>query len=231
MMFITCFSSCESLNQIANSLGISEYEMIAGLKDALTQGMFKSIDAFADPNGNPLVRFAFPGDAAKIEQSLRQMGLSSAVDKVTGKFTRAAASAVNVAKPMLINSIKQMTIRDALNILVTDNPHAATDYFKTTNKDMLLVAFRPIVDSTIKVENANVDWSKIVSVYNLIPMNKQPLEKDLTDFIAARAIDGMFIMIGDEEKQIREKYEFRKTDMMKKAFGYAEEELKKRQGK
>jgi hypothetical protein len=221
-------SSCDVLKNAASILVPSEFEMAAGLKDALTQGLFRSFDAFADPNGNPLVRFVFPGDAAKIEKTLRDLGLDKAVDQVTGKFTRATVAAVGAAKPIFINSIKQMSIRDAAKILITDNNHAATEYFKTTMSPELMVAFRPIVDSTIKLEGANKDWTNIVNIYNKIPFISKPLENSLTDFIAARAIDGMFVIIADEEEQIRTKYEFRKTDMMKKAFGYAEQELKKR---
>jgi hypothetical protein len=62
ILFIT---SCEALKKVASLLVPSEFEMVAGLKDALSQGMFRSFDAFADPNGNPLVRFVFPGDACK----------------------------------------------------------------------------------------------------------------------------------------------------------------------
>jgi hypothetical protein len=221
--------SCEGLKKIASILAPSEYEMVTGLKDALSQGLFKGFDAFADPAGNPLVRFAFPGDAAKIEKSLRDLGMDKIVDQVTGKFTRAMSSAVVAAKPIFLNSVKQMTFKDVVNILVTDNTHAATDYFKTAMSPELMVAFRPIVDSSIKLEGANKDWSTIVNVYNKIPFINKPLEPSLTDFIAARAIDAMFLNVSKEEENIRTKYEFRKTDMMKKVFGYAEEELKRRQ--
>ena len=222
------FSGCDTLKQIAGALAPSELEMALGLKDGLTQGLFRGFNAFADPNGNPLVRFAFPGDAAKIEKTLRDVGLDKIVDQVTGKFTRAMSSAVNTAKPMFINSIKQMTIKDAVNILVTDNTHAATDYFKSTMTPQLLTAFRPIVDSTIKTEGANKDWSSLVNIYNKIPFINKPLESNLTDFISGRVIDVMFLSIANEEADIRTKYEFRKTDMMKKVFGYAEQELKRR---
>ena len=225
-------ASCDALKKAASLLVPSEYEMVAGLKDALSQGLFKSFDAFADPNGNPLVRFVFPGDAAKIEKTLRDLGLNYMVDRVTGKFTHAMSSAVNAAKPIFINSVKNMTIRDAISILVTDNMHAATEYFKSNMKPELMIAFRPIVDSTIKVEGATSEWTSLVNVYNKIPFINKPLENNLTDFIAARAIDAMFISVANEEENIRTKYEFRKTDMMKKAFGYAEEELRRRaQGK
>ena len=226
--FFMVLASCNTLKQIASILVPSEFEMATGLKDALTQGLFRSFDAFADPNGNPLVRFAFPGDAAKIEKTLRDLGLDKTVDQVTAKFTRATSSAVRAAKPIFLQSVKEMNIKDAVNILVTDNTHAATEYFKTTMSPELMVAFRPIVDSTINVEGANKDWSQIVNVYNKIPFINKPLETSLTDFIAARAIDAMFSIVANEEEQIRTKYEFRKTDMMKKVFGYAEEELKRR---
>ena len=222
-------SSCDSLKQIASQVGISDFEMAAGLRDALTQGLFTGFDAFANPQaGNPLVRFAFPGDAAKIEKTLKDIGMDKVVDQVTSKFTRAMSSAVIAAKPIFINSVKRMSIREAASILVTDNLHAATDYFKTSMSPELMTAFRPIVDSTVKTEGANREWNNLVTVYNKLPFINKPLETDLTNFIAARAIDAMFVSVANEEEKIRTRYEFRKTDMMKKAFGYAEEQLKKR---
>ena len=206
----------------------SELEMALGLKDALSQGLFKGFNAFADPNGNPLVRFAFPGEAEKIEKTLRDLGFDKMINQVTGKFTKAMSSAVAVSKPLFFDAVKSMSIKDAAKILVTDNTHAATDYFKATMSPQLMTAFRPIVDSTIKTEGAGKEWSSLVNIYNKIPFINKPLESSLTDFIAARAIDIMFLSIANEEENIRTKYEFRKTDMMKKAFGYAEQELKRR---
>ncbi|RYF96265.1 MAG: DUF4197 family protein [Chitinophagaceae bacterium] len=100
-------SSCDSLKQIASQIGLSEFEMAAGLKDALSQGLFRGFNAFADPNGNPLVRFAFPGDAAKIQKTLKDIGMDKVVDQVTSKFTRAMSSAVTAAKPIFLNSVKK----------------------------------------------------------------------------------------------------------------------------
>ena len=222
-------SGCSTLKK----LGIipSELEMALGLKDALSQGLFKGLDAFADPNGNPLVRFAFPGDAAKIENTLRDLGFDKVINQVTGKFTKAMSSAVNTAKPLFFDAIKNMSIKDAAKILITDNTHAATDYFKQSMKPGLMTAFRPIVDSTIKVEGADKEWGTITKVYNVIPFINKPLENNLTDFISARVVDLMFVMVANEEEQIRAKYELRKTDMMKKVFTWAEQELKKKMQK
>jgi Protein of unknown function (DUF4197) len=224
--FIISFSGCSTLKK----LGIvpSELEMALGLKDALSQGLFKGFDAFADPNGNPLVRFAFPGEAEKIEKTLRDLGFDKIINQVTGKFTKAMSSAVTVAKPLFFDAVKSMSIKDAAKILITDNPHAATDYFKQSMKPGLMTAFRPIVDSTIKTEGADKEWAGITNVYNSIPFINKPLENSLTDFISARVVDLMFRMVANEEEQIRSKYELRKTDLMKKVFTYAEQELKKR---
>lgn len=221
-------SSCDTIKKIADAIAPSEFEMVTGLKDALSQGLFRSFDAFADPNGNPVVRFVFPGDAAKIEKTLHDLGMDKLVNSVTAKFTKATSDAVIAAKPIFLNSLKQMSFRDAVSILVTDNNHAATEYFKSTMSPELMVAFRPIVDSTVKTQGAAKEWTSLVNVYNKIPFINKPLEPTLTDFIAARAVDGMFTIVGNEEENIRTKYEFRKTDMMKKAFGYAEQELKRR---
>lgn len=219
-------SGCSTLKKLG--MVPSELEMISGLKDALSQGLFKSLDAFANPEGNPLVRFAFPGEAEKIEKTLRDLGFDKVINQVTGKFTRVMSSSVKIAKPLFFDAIKNMSIKDAAKILVTDNPHAATDYFKQEMKPGLMTAFRPIVDSTIKLEEADKEWNGITKIYNSIPFISKPLENSLTDFISARVIDLMFLMVANEEEQIRAKYELRKTDMMKKVFAWAEKELQKR---
>jgi uncharacterized protein YwbE len=226
---ILSLTACETLKNIG--LIPTELEMALGLKDALSQGLFKSFTAFADPNGNQLVRFAFPGEAQKIEKTLRDIGLDKKVDQLTGKFTRAMSSAVLVAKPMFIDAVKRMSIKDAAKILVTDNSHAATEYFKQSMKPDLMAAFRPIVDSTIKAEEADKEWNNITGIYNKIPFINNQLESNMTDFISARAIDIMFTMVANEEEQVRSKYELRKTDLMQKAFGYAEQELKRKMQK
>jgi hypothetical protein len=215
---------------VMKNLGLipSEFEMAMGLKEALSQGLFKSFDAFADPNGNPMVRFAFPGDAAKIEKTLNDLGLNKLVNQVTAKFTRAMSSAVSASKPIFLDAVRSMNIRDAVNILITDNTHAATDYFKSAMQPAMITAFRPIVDSTIHTEGADKDWNNITSVYNKIPFIGRPLENSLTDFISARVIDLMFVTVANEEAQIRTRYEFRRSDLTRKVFGYAEQELKRR---
>jgi len=225
--FLAAVPGCSSLKKLGSIP--SELEMIQALRDALTQGLFRSLDNFITPEkGNPLLRFVFPGEAVKIERTLRDLGLNTLINQVTGKFNRAMASAVQVTKPVFFAAVRNMRFRDVMRIVVTDNPHAATDYFKQEMKPDLLIALRPVVDSTIHTEGADREWNNITRVYNSIPLISKPLENNLTDFISARVIDGIFLIVAGEEAQIREKYEFRKTDMMRKVFTWAEQEIKRK---
>ena len=223
------FSSCDTISNIAGSL--SQWEMAQGLKEALTQGLFSGFDAFANPNdGNALLRFAFPGEAAKIERTLRDLGLTTLVNSVTSKFTNAMSLAVREAKPIFINSVKQMSFSDAAGILLTSNRRAATDYFKSAMSPQLMTAFRPIVDSTVRTTGAGREYETITKAYNSIPFLDRKLETNLNDFIAARAIDAMFLYVASEEQNIREKIAFRKTDLLKRVFGYADQYMQGRTG-
>lgn len=220
------FTSCESLQKLSAVLTPSNIEMAMGLKQALEQGLFKTFDAFKNPQVNPALAFILPNDAQKITNTLNNLGFGSYVDKVTGKFNQATSDAVTAAKPIFLNSLRNMTITDAAKILITNNSHAATDYFKATTKTELVAAFRPIADSTIKVQGADKEWSKVVNVINNVPFVNIKLENSLTDFIAARAVDGMYLMVAQEEEKIRQDVSFRQTDLIKRVFGYADEQLK-----
>ncbi len=219
-------SSCSVMKNLGLVLSVAE--AIAGLKDALSSGLFRSFDAVLNPNStdNAIVRFAFPDDADKIQTTLTALGLGPVLDRATAQVNHAMRQSVQAAKPIFVNSIQQMTFRDAMGILVTKNKHAATDYFKETNRQLLMNAFRPVVDSTIRVENIGNDWNRIVSVYNALPLKQQTLESNLTDFIAARMIDGMTLVMAREEEKIRDNISARTTEMMRKAFGYADQQLK-----
>lgn len=228
MLFAT---SCDTLQKIASVLVPNEFEMALGLKQALEQGLFSSFDAYSNPSNNTALGFVFPKDAEKIINLANKAGLGRVINETTSKFNKAISQSFTSAKPIFLQSLKSMNISDAAKILITDNDRAATDYFKATTQNELMRAFRPIVDSTIKLEGADREWRKIADVVNNIPFTNFKVENSLTDFVAARAIDGMFSLVAAEEKKIRTDLNFRKTDLTKKVFGYAEQELKKRSGK
>lgn len=232
-VFCLCsITACDSLKQIGTAIlnTPSEFEMAAGLREALQQGLFKSFDAYSNPANNPALAFVFPKDAQKIINLANKAGLGKVVNQTTDKFNKAVMNGFTAAKPIFLNSLKQMSFKDVVNVLVTDNTQAATDYFKTTTQTSLMDAFRPIIDSTINLNGANKEWKKIADVVNNIPFSNFKVESSLTDFVAARAIDGMYNMVADEEKKIRTDLNFRKSDLVKKVFNYADDELKKKKG-
>lgn len=225
-------TSCDTLKQIGTDLlKPSNLDMVLGLKEALNQGLFKSFDAYSKPETNPALAFAFPNDAQKIINLANQAGLGSVIKPINDKFNKAIASSFTAAKPIFLDAVKSMNFSDVTSILITDNTHAATDYFRTTTNTALMNAFRPIVDSMVNLEGANKEWKKIATIVNNIPFSSFRVENSLTDFVAARAIEGMYNMVAEEEKNIRTNLNFRKSDLTKKVFAYADDELKKRSGK
>ena len=222
-------TACDTIKQLENSLLIpSEAEMATGLRQALQQGLFKGFDAYGNPQSNPALAFVFPKDAQKIIDLANKFGLGSVVNKTTDKFNSAVSKGFVAAKPIFLNSLQNMSFVDVANILLSSNQQAATDYFKTNTHAALMNAFKPIIDSTVQTEGANKEWKKIADVVNNIPFSNFKVESSLTDYIAARAIDGMYNMVADEEKKVRTDLSFRQTDMMKKVFGYADDQLKKK---
>ncbi|WP_346238243.1 DUF4197 domain-containing protein [Niabella insulamsoli] len=214
-------SGCDTLQNVAGSL--SNFEMSQGLKEALTQGLFSGFEAFANPDqGNALVRFAFPGEAAKIEKTLRDLGLTSVVNNVTSKFTNAMSLAVQKSKPIFLNAVKRMSITDAAGILLSGNQNAATQYFKASMTPELMTAFRPIVDSTVRTTGGAAEYSTLVRAYNALPFSNKKLEPNLNDFIAARAIDAMFLYVAQKEADIRSNVSARTTPLLQRVFGYAD---------
>lgn len=223
------FTACDVIKQVASVLAPSQFEMAMGLKQALEQGLFTSFDAYGNPKSNPALTFVFPSDAQKIINLANQAGLGKVINQTTEKFNTAISQSFTAAKPIFLQSLKSMNIGDAAGILITNNQTAATDYFKTNTQQPLMKAFRPIIDSTIQLQGADKEWRKIATVINNIPFSNFKVEPSLTDFVAARAIDGMYMLVAEEEKKIRTNLAFRKTDLVKKVFGYADEQLKTKQ--
>lgn len=215
-----------------SKLGIipSELEMSGGLKGALQQGLFKGFDAFANPNSNANLLLKLPLELDKMESLLGLAGVKVPVADISKKITSAMTSSMLTAKPIFIQALKEMSIRDASKILITNNSHAATDYFKLAVTDSLTKALMPIIDSTVKVQDADKEYKQIVGIVNNIPFSNKKLEPNLNAFIAGRTLDIMFAMIANEEAQIRSKYSLGKTDLVRKAFSYAEQEVKRKYG-
>jgi hypothetical protein len=200
--------------------GLSEKDAADGIKEALVNGTGESVKIVSALDGywgNPEIKIPFPAEAKDMESKLRAMGMSKKVDEFNESMNRAAEKAAIEAKNIFITAIKNMTVRDAINIVKgTDN--AATMYLKNNTSPELIGKFTPIIKSSLDNVNATKYWSDLISVYNKIPLVKK-MNPDLPQYVTQKAIDGLFIMIAKEELKIRKDPAARTTELLKKVFG------------
>ncbi|MFC5283474.1 DUF4197 domain-containing protein [Pedobacter alpinus] len=202
---------------------LSPTDIATALKQALQIGATKSADLLSTQNGffgDQAVKILFPPEALKAEATLRKLGLNKMCDDAILSFNRAAEDAAKTAKPIFVNAVKQMTIKDATNILMGTND-AATNYFKKTTTDSLTSVFNPIVQNSIDKVGATKYYADVANRYNKVPFATK-INPDLKDYITQMAIDGLFKKIAAEELKIRENSAFRPTDLMKKVFAQAD---------
>jgi len=200
---------------------ITEQEAANGLMEALVQGATNGSDVLSVVNGylgNPKVKIPFPTEAQKIEKTLRDLGLNKMCDDVINSLNRAAENAAIEAKPILINSIRSMTINDAMDILFGAND-AATTYLEKTTTAQLTTKFTPIVESSLNKVGATKYWSDAVNYYNKIPL-MEDLNPDLKSYVTQKALEGLFYMIEQEELKIRQDPGARAAEIVQKVFGY-----------
>lgn len=214
----------QTLSEVNKSIGTEQQPTTAevgeGLKEALIKGISKGSDLVSQLDGyfkNPEIKIPFPPDVKKVEDKLRQIGLGSEVDKFVLSLNRGAEDAAKEAKPIFVNAIKQMTIQDAWSILKGE-PDAATQFLKRTTTAQLKEKFKPVIQASLNKVNATKYYGDLVNTYNKIPL-VQKVNPNLDDYATDRAIEGLFVMIAKEEKNIRQDPLARTTDLLKKVFG------------
>lgn len=198
---------------------LSSSDIAAGLKEALTVGIDKGSAQASATDGyfkNPLIKILFPPEAQKVETQLRKLGFNKQVDEFELSLNRSAEDAAKKAKPIFIKAITQMTIPDAVNILRGDST-AATQYLRKTSGNELVTAFTPIIDSTLKKNSATKYYADLVGIYNQLPF-VQKVNPNLTQYATNKAVDGLFVLVAQQEKSIRENPQARITDLLKKVF-------------
>lgn len=199
---------------------ISGEESSGALRQALTQGASAAVASLGRPDGflgNPRVRIPLPESLQKAEKLMRKLGMGKRADELITTMNRAAEAAVPEAKELLVNSVKQMTLQDAKAILAGGDD-SATQYFKRTTSAPLAEKFLPIVrKATEKV--------KLAEKYNRYAKQAAKLglldEKDasLEDYITQKALDGLFLMIAEEERAIRKNPLGQASSLLQKVFG------------
>lgn len=228
VLILVCstMSSCDTAKQILETYGnttttggLTNTEIVAGLKEALTVGTQRTTSNLSQVDGffaNAAIKILMPEEAKKVESTLRSVGLGNVVDKAVLSMNRAAEEAAKGASGIFLNAVRQMTISDALTIL-RGGDFAATNYFKGKTADQLTASFKPVIDDALSKVNATKYWTDAISVYNTF--SKSKVETDLTAYVTNRALDGIFHQVALEEQKIRENPVARTTDILKKVFG------------
>ncbi len=208
------------LGTVLNNAPLTEGEVANGLKEALVQGIAngaKQASAVDGYLGNSLIRIPFPPEVQKVESTLRNLGLGGEVDKFVTALNRGAETAAKEAVPIFVSAIKQLTITDAFNILRGEKD-AATQFLKRVTTAQLTQAFAPHVQKALDATQATRYYSDIANTYNKVPFVTK-INPDLQAYATQKAIDGLFILVAQEEEKIRENPMARTTDLLKRVFG------------
>jgi hypothetical protein len=228
-ILIFLYAGCSS-SQISQTLGevnkaleleqpLTTAEVGEGLKEALIKGISNGSDLASRVDGyfqNPKIKIPFPPEAKKVEDKLRQLGFDKDVDRFIMTLNRGAEEAAKEAKPIFVTAIRSMTIQDAWGILKGE-PDAATQYLKRTTSTQLREKFKPVIKDALSKVNATKYYGDIVNTYNQIPF-VQDVNPNLDDYATDKAMEGLFLLISEEEKKIREDPLARTTDLLKRVF-------------
>lgn len=206
-------------NNIINT--ITEGEASSAIKEALMKGIQVGVDKVSVTDGffkNSMIKILFPNEVRQVESTLRSVGMGSLADNMIMSMNRAAEQASKQAGPIFINSIKQMTVTDAVNIVSNQQSDAATQFLKRTTTESLVASFKPTIKTALDQTLATKYWADITSYYNRIPL-VSPVNTDLPDYVTRKAIDGLFIMVAQEEAQIRKNPIGTGNEIIDKVFG------------
>lgn len=203
-----------------SSAGLSNDDIVKGLKDALSVGSNNAGASASKVDGfykDSLIKIPFPPDAEKVRQTALKLGMQSQVDQFVLSLNRAAEKAAEKAAPIFLNAITSMSIDDAMNILKGPND-AATQYLKSKTSQQLHDAFLPIVKQAIDSVQVTKYWTPLANAYNSVPFVTK-VNPDLNEYVTQKALDGLFILLAQEELKIRQNPAARVDDILKKVFG------------
>nr|MBI1232332.1 DUF4197 family protein [Cytophagales bacterium] len=206
--------------QGASQATLTNEDVGNGLRDALVKGISVGADQAATENGffgNNLIRIPLPEDLRRLEATMRQFGLGAEVDRVLLTINRGAESAAKEAKPIFINAIRQLTFQDAFNLLRGEQD-AATQFLRRTTTSELTSLFQPEIQKSLNEVGATKHYADLVNAYNSLPGTRD-INPDLNAYVTSMAINGLFTLIAEEERKIRENPAERTTAIMRRVFG------------
>ncbi len=239
LILLIVLTSCAELMQIAQSATstdqpLSISEISGGLKEALVVGINNSSNILGATDGyykDDLVKILLPPEADIIVKNISKIpGGNALIEDVLMKINRAAEDAVKDAKPIFVNSIKNMSIADAAGIL-KGSENAATQYLHKTTYNQLFQLYRPKIKASVEkklVGNVSTgqSWNALTKKWNDVAKSIvgqmagfKPVEIELDEYLTNKALDGLFLKIADEEKKIRKDPLARASSLLKRVFG------------
>ncbi|WP_207513450.1 DUF4197 domain-containing protein [Longitalea luteola] len=204
-----------------NTSALSNDDIVAGLKEALTVGATNGANKLSAVDGffaNAAIKVLMPPEAKKVENALRTAGMGKLVDNAILSMNRAAEEASKSAAPIFVNAVKTMSIQDALGILKGSDT-AATGYLRSKTVSALTTAFRPVIDTALQKTSATQYWKTVFETYNKLPTTFNKINPDLAGYVTEKSLSGMFYQVAQEEQKIRKDPAARVSDILKKVFG------------
>jgi hypothetical protein len=199
---------------------LDESTVAAGLREALRVGTERAVALTSQTDGfwgNPSLRIPLPSALEPMADALRALGLGGQVDELELAMNRAAERASSQAIDVFWAAIAQMTLRDAFDILNGDDT-AATEYFRARTSDTLSARFRPLVDERMQQVGVYRIYEPLQSRYAALPFVTKPA-LELDAYVTDRALDGLFGMLAQEERRIREDPAARSSELLRRVFG------------
>jgi len=211
--------SC-SLSAYALGLSdISNQDATGGLRDALIQASGAAVGKLGVADGflkNPKVKIPLPDSLKKVEKAMRMFGMGKQADELVTRMNRAAEAAVPEARALLVDAVRQMSVQDAKNILAGGDD-AATRYFKKTTSKPLADKFLPIVQKATENVQLAQQYNKFAETgvqFGLVKKEQANLEQ----YVTQKALDGLYLVMAEEEKAIRKDPLGASTSLIKKVF-------------
>lgn len=199
---------------------LSDQDVTHGLKDALSEGAVKAVGLLGRTDGflkNDKVRIPLPDSLKKAESVLKIMGQGKRVDELKTSINRAAEAAVPQAKTLLVDAIKNMSVEDAKGVL-TGGEDSATQYFRKATGAKLHDRFLPIVGKTVNRYKLSEQYDRIAGTASQAGLIGKE-QANMSEYVTNKALDGLFLMIAEEEKAIRRDPLGRSSEYVRKVFG------------
>ncbi len=200
--------------------GLSNADAASGIRAALERGASAAVELLGKPDGflgNPKVRIELPGflkDAAKV---LKFTGQQKRVDELVTAMNRAAEAAVPQAKPLLVNAVKAMSVEDGKQIL-TGGENSVTNFFASKTRAPLSVSFLPIVTKATEKVSLAAKYNAVAGKAAGLGLVRKD-DANVQQYVTAKALDGLYLMIGEEERKIRRDPVGTGSQILQKVFG------------